>query len=386
MKLVVVLEHHFIRCPEGVFTSLAFGYTFWQDYLEIFDKVCVVARMAKASTPPPHTFIADGERVSFYDITDYRGMWDFARKILPISWKVLRIPKRGNAFVLFSGNIGVMVWFSLMLRRKKYFFRCVGNVKLGIATENRNFLYKYIAQLYHFFTTIQAKNAVASSYTSEYLRQVYPNKYNCEYVFSNVELVDTVFSTPRARESFQQQPFRFISVGRVEKQKGHAWLLQAIKKLKEQNITPSWHLRIVGPGSQIEVLQNYVCEHHLQEHVAFCGSVKWGKALFHLLDEAHIFVLPSLTEGMPRALLEGMARGLPAIASHTGGNPEIVQDDCLVAVGDVAGLTDKMHSLMRNTQKLVELSQQNWNTAKKYQKNFSKAEFLRCVHENSSSY
>lgn len=386
MKLVVVLEHHFVRCPEGVFTSLAFGYTFWEEYLKVFDEVCVVARMAKALNPPPHTFIASGKHVSFYDITDYRGMWDFVKKILPISWKVFSIPKLGDAFILFSGNIGVMVWFSLMMRRKKYFFRCVGNVQLGIATENRNFLYKYVARLYHFFTTMQAKNAVASSYTSEYLRKVYPNRYNCEYVFSNVELVDRVFCYPRVKESFQQQPFRFISVGRVEKQKGHAWLLQAIKKLKEYNTTMSWHLRIVGPGSQIKILQNYVCEYQLQEHVEFCGSVKWGEALFRLLDEAHIFVLPSLTEGMPRALLEGMARGLPAIASNTGGNPEIVQDDCLVAVGDVTELANKMQLLMGNTQKLAQLSQQNWNTAKRYQKNFSKAEFLRCVHENSSSY
>ena len=261
----------------------------------------------------------------------------------------------------------------------------MGNVKLGIATEDKNFLYKYVANLYHFLTKIQAKYAVASSYTSDYLRRVYPNKYKKEYVFSNVELRESVFSQPKTAKHFSQRPFRFISVGRVEKQKGHWWLVRSIKHLKEQNLSVAWHVRIVGPGSQIETLQNYVEKNELRDYVEFCGSVKWGEQLFALLDEAHVFVLPSLTEGMSRALLEGMARGLPAIASNTGGNPEVVSDRALVDVEDVVGLAEKMRFFMFENQNLSALSQINWKTAQTFKQNLSKQKFLRYIYENSTS-
>ncbi|WP_372367386.1 glycosyltransferase family 4 protein [Candidatus Uabimicrobium sp. HlEnr_7] len=384
VKLVVALEHHFVRCPEGVFTSLAFGYSFWQEYLQIFDQVCVVARMSCADEPPENTFVASGENVEFYDLPDYFGVRDFICKLGPTMWKVLGTHKLGDCFMLFSGNIGVIVWLNLLFHcRFKYYFRCVGNVRLGIATENKNFMYKYIAYLYHCLTKIQAKYARASSYTSNYLFEVYPNKKH--YVFSNVELTENVFSQPRQIDFFRRQPFRFISVGRVEKQKGHAWFLEAVKLLKEKTPQLNWHVCVVGPGSQIDILRDYVVKNQLQEQITFTGSVKWGEALFQLLDESHVFVLPSLTEGMSRALLEGMARGLPAIASRTGGNPEIVHEDYLVEVGDVSALAQKMLDVISQPQQLVDLSQRNWQVARSFKQNFVKQDFLRYIHENSSS-
>lgn len=45
MKLLVVLEHHFVRCPKGVFTDLAFAYDYWQEFLKVFDEIIVTTRV-----------------------------------------------------------------------------------------------------------------------------------------------------------------------------------------------------------------------------------------------------------------------------------------------------------------------------------------------------
>jgi glycosyltransferase involved in cell wall biosynthesis len=64
------------------------------------------------------------------------------------------------------------------------------------------------------------------------------------------------------------------------------------------------------------------------------------------LDAADLFVLPSLTEGLPRALLEAMAKGLPAVASAVGGIPELLPSEFLVPAGQPDQLAQSIRRLM----------------------------------------
>jgi glycosyltransferase involved in cell wall biosynthesis len=86
---------------------------------------------------------------------------------------------------------------------------------------------------------------------------------------------------------------------------------------------PDFRLEIAGDGPCRPALQQLALELGLTEHVQFLGEVREVPAL---LGRAGLLVLSSLSEGVSLTLLEGMARGLPVVATRVGGNPEVVEE------------------------------------------------------------
>ena len=112
-------------------------------------------------------------------------------------------------------------------------------------------------------------------------------------------------------------------------------------------------LRIVGPPEfpdETERLAAGVRDRGLTETVALIGPVP-SDDVSRELREADIFCLPSYREGLPMAILEAMAAGLPVVATAVGGIPDVVRDDesgLLLAAGDAEGLAVALSELARD--------------------------------------
>lgn len=141
-------------------------------------------------------------------------------------------------------------------------------------------------------------------------------------------------------------PVKLISVGRLVEKKGHAYTLQALAELRRERPDLSVTLDIVGEGELTQSLRREVAALRLDDIVTFHGGLPHGETLA-LLDEAAVFVLPSVTagdgdmEGIPVSLMEAMARGMPVISTYHSGIPELVEDGVsgfLVPERDVAAL------------------------------------------------
>jgi glycosyltransferase involved in cell wall biosynthesis len=114
---------------------------------------------------------------------------------------------------------------------------------------------------------------------------------------------------------------RLLSAGRIVHQKGLDLAMRALGGLKEMD----WEWRIAGDGPQVPMLQTLANELGIRDRVFFLG---WQsrEQLLKCYQEANIFLFPSRHEGMPNALLEAMASGLPVVASCIAGNEELVID------------------------------------------------------------
>jgi glycosyltransferase involved in cell wall biosynthesis len=112
-----------------------------------------------------------------------------------------------------------------------------------------------------------------------------------------------------------------VSVGSLTEQKGFSYLIKAIDKLKEKY--EDIFLMILGSGPKQKELKQLIQKLDLQQEVELVGRKDNVKDYLQLAD---IFMLSSLWEGMPNALLEAQAVGLPSVATRVSGISEIIDD------------------------------------------------------------
>jgi glycosyltransferase involved in cell wall biosynthesis len=140
-----------------------------------------------------------------------------------------------------------------------------------------------------------------------------------------------------------------VAVARLSPEKNMANLLRAAALARDAD--PAFRLEIAGDGPCREDLVRLAQELNLGPIVKFLGEVRDVPAL---LARAALFVLPSKSEGISLTLLEAMARGLPAIATHVGGNPEVVvegETGYLVPSDNASALAKALLALRNNADK-----------------------------------
>lgn len=127
--------------------------------------------------------------------------------------------------------------------------------------------------------------------------------------------------------------------------KRHVDLIDAFALVREE--FPQAHLLLVGEGPLRGAIESRLREHRLDECVHMPGSRKDVDALLPALD---VFVLASDTEGLSNAILEAQACGLPVVATHVGGNPDLVNDECgtLVPARDPDAMAEAIRALLRD--------------------------------------
>ena len=139
-------------------------------------------------------------------------------------------------------------------------------------------------------------------------------------------------------------PPRLLFVGRLVYQKGLDLLFKALGALKSH----PWELWLVGDGPQRTRLELLAEKYQITERVRFENWLT-DKALLKKYQQANLFVFPSRHEGMPNAVLEAMACGLPVIATRIAGNEELVingETGLLLPTEDADALQDALARLL----------------------------------------
>lgn len=165
-------------------------------------------------------------------------------------------------------------------------------------------------------------------------------------------LSDRLWVVPNGVRSTAHRPRRarragprltIVCVANLIAYKGHATLLAAVRQLRPRG----WSLLLVGEGPERERIGRVIASANLQERVFMLGR---RSDVHDILDAADLVVLPSYSEGMPNAVLEAMAHGIPVVASDVGGVRSLLGSGAgiIVAPGDDQALADALQRLIEN--------------------------------------
>jgi glycosyltransferase involved in cell wall biosynthesis len=150
----------------------------------------------------------------------------------------------------------------------------------------------------------------------------------------------------RVRQEFNMESdFVLGCVGRLFKNKGHYYLLNALKEIAQE--IPGVRLLLVGDGDRA-LIEGWVREFGLEDRVVFAGYRRDVSACMSAMD---LFVHPSLSECLPQVLIEAMNVGTPVVATEVGGVPEIITDGetgLLIPAKDVRAIVAAVLALYRD--------------------------------------
>jgi colanic acid/amylovoran biosynthesis glycosyltransferase len=197
-------------------------------------------------------------------------------------------------------------------------------------------------------------------------------RYKIKIMYSGINLSKFSYTEREPKT----ENITIIGVGRLHRKKGFRYLLKAFKQVLEQY--PSSRLIIVGEGEEQKKLKRLISALKLNKYVRLEGLVTHSQ-MTKVLNQADIFCLPSITtkdgnqEGIPNAIKEAMATGLPIVSTLHGGIPELVTDEwdgLLVPEKDVKMLAIKLKYLIENPLLRMEMGKRG---REKVEKDFNSA-------------
>lgn len=118
--------------------------------------------------------------------------------------------------------------------------------------------------------------------------------------------------------------YKIVCVGTMIISKGQQFIVNAFKKLKDNQLDNSnITCTFVGGGANLTPLTEMVENFNLTDKIKFVGPTN---NVAQYLNEADIFILPSTSEGLPMSILEAMSAGLPIVSTRVGGIPETIKE------------------------------------------------------------
>ena len=394
MRACITLEHRFLGTPDGrTWTVTQFPYEFFKNYLEIFDRVRVIARVFPTPRVEDHFRAVDGPGLEVFAMPAYKGPFEFVRQHARVRARAESAVEAGDAAILrVHSQVANSVEAWLTQRKQPFALEVVADPIDVLSPKANRHPVAPVARLY-FASRLksQCRRAMAVSYvTREALQRRYPpdldhyatnfssvslrpdsfaefhrTRHQFATSFSDVELPNDSFAAGGRQPVNTRRLMRAIFVGTLDSlYKGPDTLVEAVQLCKQNGV--EIELVVIGSGRYQEILQKKCERMGIERQVRFTGSLPAGDPVRKELDLADLFILPSRAEGLPRAMLEAMARGIPCVGSTVGGIPELLSEEDMVPANNAKALSVKLMSIVADRWRLSEMSARCLNVAASY--------------------
>lgn len=351
------------------------GILFIKRYLTAFDKITLAIRtntvqneeeLGKINNPIPN------ENVTIIPMPFFQGPKQYAKVYFKVK-KMAKMAARNCdlAILRLPSTTGFAIWHYLMIYRKPYATEVVFDCHDAYESAT-SFVEKILWSLMHKKQVKACNYAIGvSCVTGKYLQGHYfPLKTNAITThYSSIELPPEYYHESRSfPESNSVSIIHVANQVELNSRKGHRELIQILTHIRKRGIDA--HLIFVGESYKngIEQLSLMAKKYNVDRYIEFTGYVQKDK-LRQLLLKAHVAVLPTKAEGLPRVIIEAMALGLPCITTPVSGNPELIDTELLIPYNDIEGFCNVLIRLFSDQHFYEEQSKTNFNRSLQYSTN-----------------
>ncbi len=368
--LNLVVDQRFLQTPDGsVWTHTPPTYDFFRPALEVFDRLRVIARIADIASPPPNARRVDGPGVELVAIPSYIGPFQYLRRHASISSVLSRIIHLDGSFLLrIPSQTGFLVASRLEQIQRPYAVELLTDphdfFAPGISPHGLAFLFRsYFSRRSR---ELCARSLVTNFVTGSSTRKANPaTSAMWAGSLSDVDLPPEAFLPPRSKPS--GAPIEIISVGLLDLlYKGQDLLIRSLAMCRQEGL--DFRLTFAGDGENRQHLLALAASLGIDDRVSITGALGGADQVRSWLARSDLFVLPSRAEGIPRALLEAMAAGLPAICSNVGAMPDLLPSQWIVPSGSARLLADKLMEFSRLPHLWPEMSALNQAAARSFER------------------
>ena len=348
MKINFIHDHKFKfdqngRCfTDGKFTNELFNRYIFEDNDEVF----VIARRIIINKQSHKLNEVNHPKVTFKNVKGINPIQIFIIHFfynIKILWSVLRIELN---IMRLPSFLGLFCCFLCMIFHKKYFVEVVGHTKDSLLDNNSKVGKIVLAHIYSYFTQIAIKNATGAIYvTQNALQKDYPCQGFSNYA-SNVILKIDNKNNPKISYEINNIPQIGLIGSFNNGYKGIDFAIKLVAHLLTKKKI-QLNLHVLGHGSLLEEYKQLAKLLGVEDQIYFDGLLPLEQVPMWL-DGMDIYIQPSLTEGLPRSLIEAMSRGLPCIASDVGGIPELLSSSNIFTEFNEKIVGEMLINLLKN--------------------------------------
>ena len=373
MNVLVAVDAQLFMTPDGkVWSKTIYGYDFWERYLDVFETVKVVSRLGKADYTQVEGYLrSDGDNVSFAPLPMVRGMKGYVKNVISFLKDAKKAVRDEDCAIIRLPSIpATFVEFVYARKHKPYVLEVVVDPLNAYAGN------KLAAKVLTEQLRKSCLNANGVSYVTQYaLQEQYPSRARIsgknteeyfESYYSSIILKDGFFAPARDYSKIGNKVKLVHTANNINNNvKGHDVVIEVVKRLNDLGIDAS--VTFIGDGDLRPELEKMAEVLGVGTKVVFTGLLGSAMEVREKLLDADIFILPTKAEGLPRAVIEAMAVGLPCLSTPVNGIPELLEKEYMFDPMDSQGFTKKIIELLQNPEKMGQTSMRNINKAREYE-------------------
>lgn len=384
MNLLFCHDAKLLKFGKKYYTNGGLTASYLNKYLKYFDHLTVFTRKVEVTQIDKTKYaICNSSDIEFQCSTNSNILWLLTKKNRDSLKK--EIMKSDFIIARLHSVNGFLAVYYAKKNAKKILIEQVG-CPFDSLWNYGGFSGKILAPIFFFANKRAVRKADYIIYVSEvFLQGRYPSNAK-SIACSDVNLEEIDQSVLEQRLNKINTNHRILKLGMIGSLnvnfKGHEQAIRALPLIKKSFECVELH--ILGSGEKNK-WQKLASSLGVNNNVFFDGTLPSGKAVYDWMDSLDIYLIPSLQEGMPRALIEAMSRALPAIGNDVGGIPELISSEYIVQKRNYKCLAKKVTLLAKNKNEMKKQVTANFKRALDFDKSSlesKKNKFYRGILED----